>query len=314
MPSGNGRGVFSFQGLRDNNFKTRNTHQAQEIKNLGLNIFSDRNKESQHATISDGDSMNRFLVVVATFFKEWKTTVTGWPYVLKIFGDATRTAALAWIIFQSGDREILAYLCIGLPLFAIWTGVIGFGGWSLEEELYGKTMDFILISPTRLPIILFGKTLGQVSYEFPSGIVSFGVILLVVRAMPEVSNIGLFVLSLPLAVIGLAVMSHFLAALVVMVEGQAGFFMGIIALFAVLNGFILPVGSLPGALEPVARLLPAAWAMESVWHSIQGAGAGLILRGWIMAVALSVVWFMITYYLCRIVERRIRVKATLGMQ
>lgn len=258
--------------------------------------------------------MNRIFIVVATFLKEWKTTITGWSYVLKIFGDATRSAALAWIVFQGGDREILAYLCIGLPLFAIWTGVIGFGGWSLEEELYGKTMDFILISPTRLPIILFGKTLGQVSHEFPSGIVSFGIILLVARAMPEISNVGLFVLSLPLTVIGLAVMSHFLAALVVMVEGQAGFFMGIIALFAVLNGFILPVSSLPGALEIIARLLPAAWAMESVWYSIQGGSLGLILRGWMMAVALSSVWFMITYYLCRVVERRIRIKATLGTQ
>jgi ABC-type multidrug transport system permease subunit len=258
--------------------------------------------------------VNRFLVIVATFFKEWKTTLTGWSYVLKIFGDATRTAALGWIIYQSGDREILAYLCVGLPLFSIWSGAVGLGGWSLEEELYGKTMDFILISRTKLPLILFGKTLGQVSRELPAGIISFGVILLVVRIMPEVSDIGLFVLSLPLALIGLAVMSHFLSALVVMVEGQAGFFMGIIALFALLSGFVLPVGNLPAALEPVGRLLPAAWAMESIWYSIQGNSLWLILRGWIMAAALSVVWFIITYYLCQIVEKRIRIKATLGTQ
>ncbi len=257
--------------------------------------------------------LSQFRIIVATFFKEWKVTVTGWPYVLKIFGDATRSAALAWIVFQGSDRELLAYLCVGLPLFALWTGVIGFGGWTLEEEVYGRTMDYILISPTRLPYILFGKTLGQVTHEFPSGIVSFGVVLLVARTLPQIDNVALFVLSLPLAVVGLAVISHFLSALVVMVEGRAGFFMGIIALGGVLNGFIMPVGTLPQALEVIGRMLPAAWAMEAVWHAIRGtATASAIAWGWGMAALLSVVWFVITHYLCLVVEKRIRVKATLG--
>ena len=230
------------------------------------------------------------------------------PFVFKILGDAARNAALAWILVQSGARDLLGYLCIGLPLYAMWGGVVGFGGWSLDDEITDRTIDHIIISRSNLSSILLGKTLGQVIHEVPSGIFSVGIILLIVRQLPEISNIGLYLLSLPIIIFGLSTICVFLSVLVVAVGGKAGFFMGIIAFGAIFNGFIIPLCELPPVLEGIARVFPSAWAMESLWFSINynNSLSRIIVINWVISLTLSLVWFIVTYYFCQLVEYRIR--------
>jgi hypothetical protein len=46
------------------------------------------------------------------------------------------------------------------------------GGWSLSNEVSGRTLDFILTSHTPMPVVLFSKTLAQMAYEAISGIIA----------------------------------------------------------------------------------------------------------------------------------------------
>jgi ABC-2 type transport system permease protein len=255
--------------------------------------------------------LNQLNIIWPTIRKEWKAHDTG--HIYKYLGDAARSAALAWIVYQSGALDTLAFVAIGVALISIWTGVLTLGGWSLESELYGKTLDFTLISRTPMSLILFGKTLGQAIYEVPTGIVSFAVALLVVREIPHVAAPAPLAVSLVLAVVGMVVIGLFFAALVVLVGGRAGFFMGIMPFVAVLSGFVLPVGQLPLGLEILARLMPSAWAMDGVWASIGGiASWGDMARSWGVCILMSGAWFAATYYMCAVVEKRIRVTGTLG--
>jgi ABC-type multidrug transport system permease subunit len=258
--------------------------------------------------------VNQLNIIIPTIRKEWKEPSISTAYIYKFFGDATRAAAFAWIIYKSGNYGTLAYLCIGIALLSIWQGTIANSGWSLSNEIYSRTLEFALISRTSIPILLLSKILAQIFYETPSGIVAIGSILLVFRQVPQVAEVSILPLSLVLAVLGLGVLSLFLAALVVLVGGRAGFFMGIVPFGAVLGGFILPVNQLPYGLEIPARLIPTSWAMDTVWQSIKGIDSGwALVQGWGMSILLSAAWFIITYYLCVIVEKRIRVKGTLGV-
>jgi ABC-type multidrug transport system permease subunit len=111
----------------------------------------------------------------------------------------------------------------------------------------------------------------------------------------------------------MVVIGFFFSALVVLVGGKAGFFMGIMPFMAVISGFVLPVNQLPLGLEALARLVPSAWAMDSVWRSIGGIDSWWpVLEGWGVSLLLTAVWFIITYYICVGVEKRIRVLGTLG--
>jgi ABC-2 type transport system permease protein len=257
--------------------------------------------------------MSQISTIIPTVIKEWKAQTMDTGRIYKFLGDASRAAVLAWIVYSSGAFGTLGYVSIGTALLAIWTGIIGLGGWSLESELYGKTLDFMLLSRTKMSVILFSKTLAQALYEVPTGLVSFGTALLVARAWPDFANIPALIPSLALAFLGMIVIGFFFSALVVLVAGKAGFFMGIMPFIAVIGGFILPVNNLPLWLEIPARFTPSSWAMDTVWASIQGIDSwGMMIRDWGLSLVLAGVWFVFTYFICYAVERRIRVSGTLG--
>jgi ABC-2 type transport system permease protein len=164
-----------------------------------------------------------------------------------------------------------------------------------------------------LTLVLFSKILAQIFYEIPRGIVSVASVLLVVRHIPDIANPVLLPVSIILAIIGLGVLSLFLAALVVLAGGRSGFFMGIVPFGAVLSGFILPVQQLPRGLALAAHLMPTSWAMDGIWLAVRDANSlGSIVGDWGMSILLISAWFLITVWMCRIVEKRIRVKGTLG--
>ena len=253
--------------------------------------------------------LNHLTIIWPTIFKEWKAQTMDTGRIYKIIGDATRSAALAWIVYQSGAVEALGFVAIGVALLAIWTGVLALGGWSLESELYGKTLDFALISRTPIALILFSKTLAQALYEIPTGVVSFVTALLVVREIPEIANVASLSFSLLLALVGMVMVGFFFSAMVVLVGGRAGFFMGIMPFVAVLSGFILPVVELPLGLEVLARFTPSSWAMDAVWSSIGGIESWwLVLRNWGISILVAAAWFVVTYFICIAVEKRIRIK------
>ena len=257
--------------------------------------------------------MNHLTIIWPTILKEWKAQTMDTGRIYKFIGDATRSAALAWIIYQSGAIEALGFVAIGVAMLSIWAGVMGLGGWSLESELYGKTLDFAIISRAPIALLLFSKTLAQALYEIPTGIVSFVTALLVVREIPEIANVASLSFSLVLALLGMVVVGFFFSAMVVLVGGRAGFFMGILPFVAVLSGFILPVAELPVGLEVLARFMPSSWAMDGVWSSIGGIESWwLMVRDWGISIMVAGAWFIATYFFCMAVEKRIRIKGTLG--
>ena len=257
--------------------------------------------------------MDQWRIIYLTMIKEWKTTGGGIALVLKYITDAARGAALAWIIYQSGNLESLGFLAIGVALLAVWSGGSAFGGWALEIELNARTLDHALISRTSLPLVLFSKILAQIVYEIPSGVIAGSTVLLVAGTIPSVANPGALIFSLFLAMAGMTIICTFLAALTVLAGAKAGAMIGVVPFGAVLCGLILPVGNLPLALEIPARFLPSSWAMDGIWYAVSGTGSWeIILLSWTVSMAVCAIWYFATGYLCKVVERRVRIEGTLS--
>jgi ABC-type multidrug transport system permease subunit len=257
--------------------------------------------------------MSQLNTIVPTVIKEWKMQSFATGSIFMWLGNATRAAVLAWIVYQSHAFGTLGYVAIGTALLAMWTGVLTMGGWTLEGELYGRTLDFMMISRTRMPVILFSKNIGQVLYQIPTGLVSFFTAIAVGRMWPDFSNMPTLVLSLLLVLLSMVVIGFFFSALVVLVSGRAGFFLGLVPFIAVIMGFILPVNQLPLWLEIPARITPSAWGMDTVWAAINGIDSwNTVARDWGICLLLIAVWLGIIYYLCSIVEKRIRITGNLG--
>jgi ABC-type multidrug transport system permease subunit len=256
--------------------------------------------------------MNTFRAIFAAFFQQWKTTAVSFVSLSFLLESIPVVAALAWIAVQSKEDIVLTYIFVGAPFMAIWNGVIFRIGWSLTDELNAHTIEFALVSRTPLIMVLFGKSLAQLIYGIPSGLIAFVTMLIVIREMPFVAEPGLLFISFLFVIIGLAASGLLLAPLMVFIGGKAGSFNAIIPFGVVLSGFLFPIDRLPQALEVVARIIPTSWAMSAVWHSIGGnVSLWTIAVEWITCVLVSAGIFGLTYILFNIIEKMIRVKATL---
>jgi|WetSurMetagenome_2_1015567.scaffolds.fasta_scaffold77654_1 ABC-type multidrug transport system permease subunit len=257
--------------------------------------------------------MKALIVIYSTIIKEWKIAEGASTYLLRLFGDAMKGAALAWIVHLSGNTNYLTYVIIGIPFLAMWHGIIAVGGWGLTKELQGRTWEFTMISRASMGIVLFAQVLGQTLRELPSGVVALGSALLVSQQIPHITNAYLFPVSILLVLIGLTVTGYFFACLVVLVQGQSGFFMGLIPFGAVLSSLVLPVDQLPASLSLIAKGFPTTWAMKGVWMSINGNDSiWLIISNWGIFLIVAGIWFIGTYILTGVVENRVRVQGTTG--
>ncbi len=256
--------------------------------------------------------MNNIQAVLAAFSQQWKTTASDLASLSMFFENIPLAAVLAWMAMQSDTPEVLTYLLVGAPLMAICNAVIFRVGGSLNNELFGHTLDFSLISRTPLMVVLFGKSLAQLVFRIPMGVLTLLVMFIVTRQLPEIASPLLLVVSLVFVFIGLITVSLLLAPFMVLVGGRAGFFNAIMPLAVVLSGFLFPVDRLPLALEALARLMPTSWAMACVWQSINGPDSAWSYPGTALACLLtSFLLLTVAYLMCRIVEKKLRVTGEL---
>lgn len=222
-------------------------------------------------------------------------------------------AVYAWIARQSGNSTVSTYVLIGVPLMAISGRLIQRVGWALTVEANSGTLEFSLISQTPMITVFIGKTLAQMVSSSVNAAASFLTVLIMTGGVFSVNKIELLPFSLLLAIVSVFVIGLFFAPFMTLSKGRGGFFQAIMPFVAILSGFLFPVDRLPSALLVIARLLPTSWAMDAIWKSVQGnTSFGQVVISWAMSGVLSVLWFILTYYMFIMVEKRIRVTGTLG--
>jgi ABC-type polysaccharide/polyol phosphate export permease len=257
--------------------------------------------------------MNELRAVTAACWQEWKTTATSFASLVFLLEAVPMVVVFAWIANQSDDPSVLAYIVVGAPLMAIWNGVLFRVGRSLNNELFGRTLEFAMISRTPVMVVLLGKAVAQIAYGILTGVVTLLVMFLVARQLPEVANLPLLLVSLAFVIVGLTMASLVVAPIMVLVGGRAGFYNAIMPFGVVLSAFLFPVDRLPVVLEVMARFLPMSWAMESVWQSIRGPESlWSVVFGWALCIVTSAGLFGATYLMFKAVERRIRVTGVLS--
>ena len=82
--------------------------------------------------------------------------------------------------------------------------------------------------------------------------------------------------------------------------------------FILLCGFSFPIEILPVWIQPVSRLLTPTWAVEILRMAVEGvADTGLFWNKFGILVLLSVIYSLISARLFRVMDRRVRILASL---
>ena len=83
----------------------------------------------------------------------------------------------------------------------------------------------------------------------------------------------------------------------------------------ILSGFLFPIALLPGWTTPASYLLTPYWAARAL-HGTSSGNASIeeVFFSWGMLLLFSIIYLFLSRVLFRVMIRKARVDATLGMQ
>ncbi len=262
--------------------------------------------------ILNRSGMGNLYALVAAFRQQSKSVLSPFSLVNSMLNNVPTATMVTWIASRKEDPVIFTYVAMGLILLSAWnTGVFRVGQ-SLGGERFGGTLEPNLVTKTSLAIVMTGKALATYLPGLLSGAVAFFIAVLMAGHLLVLNNPLWFATSLCIAYISMLAVSVLFMPLMVLVRGQGGFFNAITAFGIVFSGFVFPVTHLPFGMEYVGRALPSSWAMEAMVESIEETpDISYVAIRWAIIVGISLGYVLLTYWLFKAVERRLRVTGTL---
>jgi ABC-2 type transport system permease protein len=243
------------------------------------------------------------------------------PFLFAIYSIVKPLAGAAILVVMYGiitsgkfTNPMFPYIYLG-NAFYIYVGAVMTGvSWAVvDDREHYKTLKYMYIAPIRIPVYLLGRGVAR----FITGSIAVfitvvaGVLFLHVPLDPALANWPLFILTLFLGIIMLALMGLLLAGVTLLIVRHEGFVgeatAGALYIF---SGAVFPLDVLPAWLRPVGFAMPTTYWLELMRRSLVGSVAqafptlsnfsNLQLLG--ILVALSIVFGVVGIFVFRICD------------
>lgn len=224
-------------------------------------------------------------------------------------------AIIAFGILRDKGANYGIFVAVGSGLAGLWTTLLFGSGNAITTERWTGTLELIAATPTPMWMIVFGKSLGVLLQSLLSMVVSyllgwlvFGYPLTI--AQPLEFFIALFVGLLSFIAFGLVLAPAFL------LNPQVQQFQNALEYpVYILCGFLFPIALLPFWTTPFSYILSPYWTA----NMLQAAAGGTLTREQLVlesvyVLALGVLYVLLAAILFRVVLKKVRVDATLGLQ
>jgi ABC-2 type transport system permease protein len=183
---------------------------------------------------------------------------------------------LMYSIITNGnfDNPMFAYLYLGNAFYQYVPAVLSGISWTIiDDREHYRTLKYIYIAPVNIPLYLFGRGVAK----FITG--SFAVLItllagfIFLKVPIDINQINwpLFILSLILGIIMLALLGLLLAGITLITARHSYYIGDVVAsgLF-LFTGAIFPLEVLPIWLRPIGYALPITYWLELLRRSLVG--------------------------------------------
>jgi ABC-2 type transport system permease protein len=220
---------------------------------------------------------------------------------------------------------IFSYIYLG-NAFYIYVGAVMSGiSWAvIDDREHYKTLKYMYVAPINIPAYLIGRGVAKFLVGSISVIINivFGVLFLHVNVDLAAINWPLFLVSLSIGVIMLAMMGLILAGISLLIVQHIWFLGDAVAgaLF-LFSGAIFPLEVLPAWLRPLGFIMPVTYWLELLRRSLVGSVAQAFptLSGFnnfqLIGILLGLTLFfgIIAYFLFRWCEHIARERGMIDM-
>lgn len=215
----------------------------------------------------------------------------------------------------AGKTQIdLIHTIIGSGVMGLWSTLLFSSFFDLRADRREGTLELLVGSPTSIFAILSVRTFANVLLGSLSFLLSLIVALFVFGFSTPLRNVPFILISLAVLFFAFWCLGLFLAHWPV-VSRLSGLFINYLELpIGILTGFMFPISLLPGWAQWLALFTPMVWAFNGVSESFQDADPSSLWRNWLMALAVSCLYLIVTIFMSRRVQDMIRVTGELSSQ
>ena len=203
------------------------------------------------------------------------------PFLFAIYSIVKPLSGAAILVIMYGiitqgdyDNALFPYIYLG-NAFYIYVGAVMTGvSWAVvdDRELY-KTLKYMYIAPINIPLYLLGRGGARFVVGSIAVLITLltGVFFLNVKIELAEINWGLFIVSLTLGIIMLALLGLMLAGWTLVTVRHEGFIgEATAAALYIFSGAVFPLDVLPEWLRPVGYFMPTTYWLELLRRSLVG--------------------------------------------
>lgn len=253
-------------------------------------------------------------VVALSFEMSIRQAMTDGFIIFTVFFQPMLIALLALWMLKDREADNAIFVVVGSALTGLWSGVLFACGNAITGERWTGTLETLIGLPTPVQVVVLGKNLAFIVQSLLSMVVSYTLAALLFNYPLYVEQPLPFVISTAFMVIAFVSLGTMLAPIFLINPAVQQFQNGLEYPVYILAGFLFPVAMLPNWTTPLSYILAPYWAARAL-HASSSRGGTLteILFCWAMMIALSACYLLISRVLFRVVLRRARVDATLGL-
>ena len=184
-----------------------------------------------------------------------------------------------YLVISRADTQspLFAYLYLGNVFYLYVTGVMVGVSWAvIDDREHYSSLKYIYLAPIPYMIYLFGRGVSRLITTTIAVVITltFGILVLGLRLNPSQMNVPLFIATLVVGVIGLALIGLFLGGASLLFTQEAWHLGDAVAgALYLFSGAIFPLTVLPDWLRPIAYALPITYWLELLRRALLGPGA-----------------------------------------
>lgn len=257
----------------------------------------------------------RLRVVWTVFYLHLKQVAVNSFVIFTVIVQPLIMALLAIHVLRDTEGFQAIYVIVGSALAGLWSGTVFFSSFNINGERWGGTLEEIVGSPTHLATVIIGKTLANTAMSLSSMLFSYPLAALLFGYRLTIAHPFLFAVSLLLTALALISLGLVIAPVMSLNVGTALWANALEFPVYILGGFLFPVALLPAWTTPISYALSPYWAARAL-HATSSGGVPLndVFISWGLLVGFSVVYWFVSAWLFRVLLRRAREEATLGLQ
>ncbi len=206
------------------------------------------------------------------------------------------------------------YIILGSGLTSLWSSICFSSAGDIERERYMGTLENLVSSPSKFTTIVLGKVLANTLLGLTGMALSLIFTRVFFNGSLHIEHGFLFFISFILMIFSFVCIALVIAPIFTLSKNARALMNCLEYPIFILCGFVFPITLLPRFIRPLSYILSPTWTVKILRESSLGIdNFSIFYREMFILFCISMVYLIISKVLFSRIDKRTRIKATLGV-